>query len=134
MSASLAVRRDCPSIGRTFSPDHLAESLTGAVTKIANKQQAYLPMNTTTISDDKKKAYCKEALEKWMDSGLDADFWHTTDDGLYDINVFETKNTSDGKVVTFDSLSAFMSLSLYDLSVPAFDRKPIPMGVIWNDL
>lgn len=91
-------------------------------------------MNTTTISDDKKKAYCKEALEKWMDSGLDADFWHTTDDGLYDINVFETENTSDGKVINFDSLSAFMSLSLYDLSVPAFDRLPISMGVIWDDL
>jgi hypothetical protein len=88
----------------------------------------------TPISEDKKKAYCKEALEKWLDGGLDSDFWHTTDDGLYDINVFETENTSDGKVVTFDSLSAFMSLSLYDLSVPAFDRIPISMGVIWNDL
>jgi hypothetical protein len=88
----------------------------------------------TPISEDKKKTYCKEALEKWLDGGLDSDFWHTTNDGLYDINVFETENTSDGKVVTFDSLSAFMSLSLYDLSVPAFDRIPIPMGVIWDDL
>lgn len=91
-------------------------------------------MNTTTISEDKKNAYRKEALEKWIDGGMDADFWHTTDDGLYDINVFETEITSDGKVVTFDSLSAFMSLSLYDLSIPVFDRTFIPMGVIWNDL
>ena len=91
-------------------------------------------MNTTTISEYKKKAYCKEALEKWFYGGMDADFWHTTDDGLYDINVFETEISSDDKVVTFDSLSTFMALSLYDLSVPAFDRMPISMGVIWNDL
>lgn len=93
-------------------------------------------MNTTTISEDKKNAYRKEALEKWIDGGMDSDFWHTTDDGLYDINVFEMEQTGEDEVVSFDSLSKpFISWSLYDLAIPEFERVFIPMGsIVWSDL
>ena len=88
--------------------------------------------NQLTIDDitpEQKASYLAFAKTEWEkeNSSGQEDFWSTTLDGLYDINVYEyhAKYNED-----FDRFDYRYSVTLYDINYPPSDRLPIYLGDI----
>ncbi len=81
------------------------------------------------ITDEQKASYLAFAKAEWEKETPNGqeDFWHTTPDGLYDINVYEyyARYNEDNK--DFDYR---YSVTLYDIDYPPADRLPIYLGDI----
>lgn len=76
------------------------------------------------ITEEQKASYLAFAKQEWekeTPSGQE-DFWHTTPDGLYDINVYEYEWAS------VEYPRSKFSVSLFDISQPPSDRLPIYLG------
>lgn len=78
------------------------------------------------ITDEQKASYFSFAKSEWEKEtpSEQADFWHGTPDGLYDINVYEYEEASE------EHPRSKFSVSLYDISRPPSDRLPIYLGDI----
>jgi hypothetical protein len=78
------------------------------------------------ITPEQKASYLAFAKAEWEKAPASEqyDFWHTTPDGLYDINVYEYDEASE------EHPRSKYSVSLYDIDHPPSDRLPIYLGDI----
>ncbi len=79
------------------------------------------------ISDEQKASYLAFAKAEWekAPASEQEDFWHTTPDGRFDINVYEYNGRYNED---FDRFDYMYSVTLYDIDYPPSDRLPICLG------
>ena len=79
------------------------------------------------ITPEQEASYFAFAKQEWEKEDPDSqeDFWHTTPDGRFDINVFEyyARYIADQKDYDYRH-----SVTLYDINYPPSDRLPICLG------
>lgn len=81
------------------------------------------------ITEEQKASYLAFAKAEWekeTPSGQE-DFWHTTPDNRFDINVYEYHGRYNED---FDRFDYRYSVTLYDIDYPPSDRLPICLGDI----
>lgn len=79
------------------------------------------------ITEEQKASYLAFAKQEWekeTPSGQE-DFWHTTPDGRFDINVYEYNGRYNED---FDRFDYRYSVTLYDINYPPADRRAIYLG------